>query len=76
MTMVVQYMSLDYEEYKDLERQMKVFRETTHKSTRGFYHKSIRLRIDAGLIVEFHGPLVKAGEPRPRRRPAAKRSAR
>lgn len=56
--MTVQYVHLDYEAYKNLETQMRAFEETTHKSTGGFYHKSIRLRIDGNLIMEFHGPLV------------------
>lgn len=56
--MTVQYIHLKYEHYKNLEDQMRAFNETTHKSTGGFYHKSIRLRIDDNLIIEFHGPLV------------------
>jgi len=56
--MSVVYMHLDYEAYKDLEEQMRAFNETTHKSTGGFYHKSIRLRVDDHLTIEFHGPLV------------------
>lgn len=56
--MVVQYIHLDYESFKSLEEQMKAFRETSHKSTGGFYHKSVRLKVGAGLIMEFHGPLV------------------
>jgi hypothetical protein len=52
------YLHLAYEDYKNLERQMKQFAETTHTSTGGFYHKSIRLRISNDLILEFHGPLV------------------
>ena len=47
-----------YEDYKSLEEQMKAFRETTHKTTGGFYHRSIRLKISDELIIEFHGPLV------------------
>ena len=60
--MAVQYMHLSYEEYRRLEEQMREFAETTHESTGGFYHKAIRLRICDGLIIEFHGPLVLAGE--------------
>lgn len=56
--MSVLYLHLDYEGYKALEDQMRAFRETTHKSTGGFYHKSIRLKVGGDLIVEFHGPLV------------------
>ncbi len=56
--MTVQYIHLDHEAYKSLEAQMLEFKETTHKSEGGFYHKSIRLKIDKQLIMEFHGPLV------------------
>ncbi len=56
--MTVQYIHLDHEAYKSLEKQMKGFEETTHKTVTGFYHKSIRLRIDTNLIMEFHGPPV------------------
>jgi len=56
--MAVQYMHLDYESYKALEEQMRAFKETTHKTTDGFYHKSIRLKLGPDLIVEYHGPLV------------------
>lgn len=56
----VLYMQLSYEDYKNLERQMKDFAETVHTSTPGpFYHKSIRLQVNDGLIVEFHGPNVR-----------------
>lgn len=53
----VMYMHLTHEDYKSLEAQAKEFKETTHKSTGGFYHKSIRLRLQ-DVIIEFHGPLV------------------
>lgn len=56
--MSVMYLHLDYEGYKALEEQCRAFKETTHKSTGGFYHKSLRLKVGADLIVEFHGPLV------------------
>lgn len=56
--MTVQYIHLDYESYKVLEEQMRAFEETSHKSTGGFYHKSIRLKVGPDLIMEFHGPLV------------------
>jgi len=56
--MVVQYIHLDYESFKKLEIQMKEFKETSHKSTGGFYHKSLRVNVGDGLIMEFHGPLV------------------
>lgn len=56
--MAVLYLHLDYEGYKSLEEQMRQFRETTHKSTGGFYHKSLRIKAGRDLIIEFHGPLV------------------
>lgn len=56
--MSVIYMHLKYEDYKQVEIQMRAFKETTHHTTGGFYHKSIRLRLDNGLIMEIHGPLV------------------
>ncbi len=56
--MTVQYIHIKHEDYKFLEEQMKKFNETTHTTEGGFYHKSIRLQIDGGLIMEFHGPLV------------------
>lgn len=56
--MTVQYLHLRYEDYKELERQMREFAETTHTTTGNYYHKSIRLRIASDLIMEFHGPLV------------------
>jgi hypothetical protein len=37
---------------------MREFAETSHKTTGGFYHKSIRVKVDDNLIMEFHGPLV------------------
>lgn len=58
--MSVLYLSLSYEEYKSIETQMRAFGETTHRSAPGdFYHKSIRLMANPGLILEFHGPLVR-----------------
>ena len=59
--MAVMYTQLTHEEYKSLEAAMKAFAETTHTTTSGFYHKSIRLRA-GDVIWEFHGPLVKAAE--------------
>lgn len=56
--MSVLYLHLDYESYKGLEGQMLAFQETQHRTTGGFYHKSIRLRVTPDLIIEFHGPLV------------------
>jgi len=56
--MAVMYIHLQHEDYKFMEEQMKAFKETTHTSTGGFYHKSIRLHLGDDLIMEFHGPLV------------------
>ena len=56
------YVSLSYEDYKNIEKQMRDFAETSHNTEPGFYHKSIRLKITDGLVLEFHGPLVKAAE--------------
>lgn len=55
---MIMYMHLTYEHYKALEAQMKAFKETTHTSTGGFYHKSVRLKVDNDTIMEFHAPLV------------------
>jgi hypothetical protein len=54
----VMYLHLTYESYKELERQCREFKETSHKSEGGFYHKSLRVRVEDDLIIEFHGPLV------------------
>jgi hypothetical protein len=56
--MSVIYSHLSYEDYKNLEKQMREFAETSHTTTGNFYHKSIRLKISNDLIWEFHGPLV------------------
>jgi hypothetical protein len=56
--MTVQYVHLDHESYKAMEKAMREFKETTHTSTGGFYHKSIRFPVGPGLMMEFHGPLV------------------
>lgn len=56
--MSVIYTHLTYEDFKNLERQMREFKETTHKTEGGFYHKSIRLTVSPDLVMEFHGPLV------------------
>lgn len=56
--MAVMYLHLTYEGYKSLEEQFRAFRETSHKSEGGFYHKSLRVKVGDDLIVEFHGPLV------------------
>ncbi len=60
--MTVLYTSLSYDDYKQLEEQMRKFVETTHTTEPAFYHKSIRLKINPELTIEFHGPLVRAGE--------------
>jgi len=56
--MSVLYLHLKYEDYKRAEEQMRAFRETVHKTTGGFYHKSIRLTLADDLVLEIHGPLV------------------
>lgn len=56
--MSVIYTHLTYEQFKKLEEQMKQFKETSHRTEGGFYHKSIRLQVTDDLIMEFHGPLV------------------
>lgn len=56
--MSVLYLHLKYEDYKQTEEQMRALHETTHKTTGGFYHKSIRIRLSDDLILEIHGPLV------------------
>lgn len=53
----VVYMHLDYEDYKSLEAQVLAFKETTHRTETGFYHKSLRISL-AGMTIEFHGPNV------------------
>lgn len=57
--MTVLYIHLDYEAYKALEAAAKKWEEHPHETTpAGFYHKSVRLPIGKGAILEFHGPLV------------------
>ena len=64
------YTQLDYDDYKELERQIATAkeRETTHTSVGDdpdnsrFYHKSISLQLGKDLQLEFHGPNV-AGTP-------------
>ena len=51
-----------HEDYKEMEAQMKAFKETTHTTVSGFYHKSIRIKVAGDLTIELHGPLVKGGE--------------
>jgi len=55
------YLRLTYDQYKELEHQLKNFKEleTTHTSTPGpFYHKSLRVKI-GDMTLEFHGPTVR-----------------
>ena len=53
------YIRLTYDEYKEMEEQMKEFPETTHTSVEGFYHKALRIKCGA-LLFEFQGPMIKA----------------
>lgn len=55
------YIQLNYEEYKALERAIREYKETEHKTVTGFYHKSIRLPVGDNTM-EFHGPIVKSSE--------------
>lgn len=57
MSKAVMYTHLTYEDYKDLEKQMRAFKETSHTTQTGFYHKAIRITLSS-IILEFHGPLV------------------
>lgn len=58
------YVRLAYDEYKELERQLRQGfgdLERTHMTQdQQYYHKSIRLKIGE-LVLEFHGPAVKSG---------------
>ena len=56
-----QYMRLTYEDYKNLEDQLRRWEEveTTHRTVDGGYHKALRLRVTPTLIIEFQGPLIK-----------------
>ena len=55
------YMRLNYEQYKNLEEQIKNFNsiETSHKTVDGGYHKAFRLHVTDTLVIEFMVPLVK-----------------
>jgi len=53
------YVTLSYDEYKELEQQCKAFNETTHGEGTEWYHKSLRLKVGT-VTWEFHGPLVRA----------------
>ena len=57
----VQYIALSYEDFKALEQQAKKFDETVHTSVEGFYHKSWRVKLPSGFVIEFVGPRVPAG---------------
>jgi hypothetical protein len=56
--MAVMYMHISYEQYKKVETAMREFKETSHTTTGGFYHKSIRMEITPDFVMEIHGPLV------------------
>ena len=60
--MLITYTHLSYEDYKQLEEQIKDLTETTHRTEGGFYHKSIRLKLGDGVYHEYHGPLVGGDE--------------
>ena len=51
------YVHLDYEDFKAFEEQVRAFKETTHRTETGFYHKSLRILL-SGMTIEFHGPMV------------------
>jgi len=56
------YMSLDYRQYKALEKQLGRFKEleTTHESMdKRFYHRAFRLDLGE-IVLEFQGPRVMA----------------
>jgi hypothetical protein len=55
------YLRLTFEQYKNLENQLRRFNEleTTHKTVDGGYHKAFRLHVTDSLVFEFMGPLVK-----------------
>lgn len=55
------YAQLSYDEYKELERQLRDWDsiETSHTSVDGYYHKALRIKVGT-ILFEFQGPLVKA----------------
>lgn len=53
------YVNLSYDDYKNLERQAREFKETAHGEGTEYYHKAFVLDI-GGVRFEFHGPNVKA----------------
>ncbi len=56
------YINLSHPQYKEVERQMKAFKETTHGEGTDYYHKSFAMDV-GGIRFEFHGPPVKARQP-------------
>ena len=54
------YFNLDYNAFKALEKAMKEFPETSHGEGTDWYHKSVRIPVGDNLMLEFHGPGVKA----------------
>ncbi len=58
--MVDLYFNLDYNQFKALEKAMKAFPETAHGEGTEYYHKAVRIPVGDDLIIEFHGPVVKA----------------
>lgn len=57
------YLQLDYDQYKQVEYQMRNFDKIERTHTGGekdseFYHNSIRLEVGP-MVIEFQGPLVK-----------------
>ena len=53
------YMRLTYEQYRNLEAQLRNWEEikTTHRTVEGGYHKALRLKVTDSIIIEFIGPL-------------------
>lgn len=56
------YINLTHAQYKEVERQMRAFEETTHGEGTDYYHKSFAMDV-GGIRFEFHGPPVKARQP-------------
>ncbi len=53
------YFNLTYDQFKELEKAMKEFPETSHGEGTDYYHKAVRIPV-GDLTIEFHGPVVKA----------------
>lgn len=53
------YINLTHAQYKEVERHMRAFEETTHGEGTDYYHKSFAMDV-GGIRFEFHGPPVKA----------------